>query len=41
MWDNFLSKESEGFKCLFEGFKYKLYCESRQLNSTVFSKIHT
>lgn len=39
MWDNFLVKETEGFHCVFTGFKHKIYCESRQLNSTVFSKI--
>jgi hypothetical protein len=39
MWDNFLSTHSIGYKCLFTGFKHKIYCESRQLNSTVFSKI--
>jgi hypothetical protein len=41
MWDNFLSKTVEGYRCTFEGFKYKIYCGSQQLNSTVFSKIHT
>lgn len=41
MWDNFLSKSAEGYRCTFEGFKYKIYCGSQQLNSTVFSKIHT
>lgn len=41
MWDGFLSKAVRGFRCTFEGFKYKVYCGSQQLNSTVFSKIRT
>lgn len=40
MWDNFLGAETVGYKCVFTGFKHKIYCESRQLNSTVFSKIN-
>lgn len=39
MWDHFLDKSVELARCRFEGVKYKIYCESKQLNSTIFSKI--